>query len=83
MEKQMNALTGSRKSKALEELRAFKYEQVRIKAKADQTALAYKAWKDAHPAQPAQLAADPQLQALEKELQAARAKVASLVPQAG
>lgn len=82
MEKQMNALTGPRKSKALEALRAFKYEQVRIKAKADQAALAYKTWKDAHPLDPAKLTADPQLQALEKALQIARAKVSDLLPPA-
>ena len=82
MEKQMNALTGARKAKALDALRAYKYEQVRNKAKADQAALAYKAWKDAHPVDPAKLAADPQLQALEKELQAARAKVPDLIPPA-
>ena len=53
----------------------------RIKAKADQEAAAYKAWKDAHPADPAQLAADPQIKALEQELQKAKSKVAALVPQ--
>lgn len=82
MEQQMNALTGARKSKALEALRAYKYEQVRIKAKADQEALAYKTWKEAHPADPAKLAADPQLQALEQELRAAAAKIPHLIPPA-
>lgn len=80
LERQMNTLTGARKSKALDTLRAFKYEQVRIKAKADQEAAAYKVWKDAHPASPAALAADPQLQTLEQELRQAKAKVAKLVP---
>ena len=82
MEKQMNSLTGPRKAKADEALRALKYEQVRIKAKADDEARAYKTWKEAHPADPAKLAADPQLQALELELQATREKVAKLVPPA-
>lgn len=82
MEKQMNTLSGARKTKALEALRAYKYEQVRIKAKADQKALAYKTWKDAHPVDPAKISADPQLQSLEKELQAARAKVPGLIPPA-
>ncbi len=81
MEAQMNALTGARKTQALDALRAFKYEQVRIKAAADQEAAAYKQWKDAHPAAPAQLAADPQLQKLEQELQQAKSKVAALVPE--
>jgi hypothetical protein len=53
---------------------------VRIKAKADQEAAAYKVWKDAHPASPTALAADPQLQTLEQELRQAKAKVAKLVP---
>lgn len=82
MEKQMNALTGPRKSKAVDALRAFKYEQVRIKTKADQTALAYKAWKEAHPADPSKRAPDLELAALAQELQAARAKVDALVPKA-
>jgi hypothetical protein len=81
MERQMNTLTGARKSKALDALRAFKYEQVRIKAQADQAAAAYKAWKDAHPLDPSKLAADPQLLALQKQRQLLASKVANLVPQ--
>ena len=80
MEKQMSTLTGPRKIKADEALRAFKYEQVRIKTKADQAALAYKTWKNAHPTDPAKIAADPQLKTLEQELQAAAAKVTRLLP---
>lgn len=80
MERQMNTLTGSRKAKALDALRSFKYEQVRVKAKADQEAGAYKKWKTEHPADPAELAADPQLRALEQELQAAAAKIPGLIP---
>ena len=81
MEKQMNTLSGERKSKSLDALRAFKYEQVRIKAKADQEAAAYKAWKDAHPADLSKQSADPRLRELEKSLQTAKAKVSTLVPQ--
>ena len=81
MEKQMLSLTGLRKAKADDALRAFKYEQVRIKAKADREAAAYKAYKDAHPAAPAARAADPQLRELEQALGAAKAKVKDLVPQ--
>lgn len=80
LERQMNALTGPRKSKMLDTLRALKYEQVALKAKADQEAAAYKQWKDAHPADPAALDADPELRSLKQALQQARAKVASLVP---
>jgi len=82
MEKQMNTLTGPSKAKADEALRALKYEQVRIKAAADAAALAYKTWKESHPVDPGVLAADPQLMALEKERQAAKAAVASLLPPA-
>ena len=82
MEKQMNTLTGPGKAKADEALRALKYEQVRIKAKAENEARAYNAWKASHPADPAKLAADPQLQALEKELQQAKAAIPTLVPPA-
>ena len=82
MEKRMNTLTGPRKTKADEDLRSLKYEQVRIKDKADNAARTYKAWKAAHPVDPAKSTADPQLQALEKELQAAKAKVAKLIPSA-
>ena len=78
MEKQMNTLTGPRKAKADEALRALKYEQVRIKAKADDEARTYKTWKLAHPVDPAKLAADPQLQALEKELHASQASIGKL-----
>jgi hypothetical protein len=80
LEKEMNALTGPRKAKADDALRAFKYEQVRIKDKADKAAAAYKAWKDANPPDTARIAADPQLQTLQKELQAARKPVAALLP---
>ena len=82
MERQMLTMTGARKTQADEALRAFKYEQVRIKAKADQAAAAYKAWKVKHPIDPAKLAADPQLKALEQELQAAAAKIPGLIPSA-
>ena len=80
MERQMNLLTGARKTKADETLRAFKYEQVRIKAKADQAASVYKTWKDAHPVDPAKLADDPQLQTLLRDLETARHSVRTLIP---
>lgn len=80
MERQMNAVTGPRKTKALDALRALKYEQVALKAAADQEAAAYKQWKDAHPVDESRLASDPQLKALQQELAQAKAKVASLVP---
>lgn len=80
MEAKANTLSGAFKSRALEDMRAFKYEQVRLKTKADQEAAAYKAWKDAHPVKPGAFASDPQLAALNQALQAARAKVANLIP---
>jgi len=81
MEKQMLSLTGARKAKADDALRTFKYEQVRIKAKADQSAAAYKTWKEAHPSDAAKRPADPQLSELEQALRTAKAKVEDLVPQ--
>ncbi len=80
MTEEARALTGARKVKADEALRAFMYEQVRLKAKADAAAAACKAWDKAHPADPAVLAADPDLQALEKEREAVRVTVATLIP---
>lgn len=80
MATQARTLTGARKAKADEALRALKYEQVRLKAKADAAAAAYKAWKTAHPADPATFAKDVGLQALEQERAALRAKVANLIP---
>jgi len=81
MEKQMRTLTGARKAKADDALRTLKYEQVRIKAKADQEAAAFKTWKDAHPGDPSKQTADPQLRDLEQALQAAKGKVEDLIPQ--
>ena len=80
MDEEARTLTGARKMKADEALRAFMYEQVRLKAKADTAAAACKAWNKAHPADPATLAADPDLQALEKERKAVRVTVATLIP---
>ena len=80
MEKQMSTLSGARKIKADEALRALKYEQVRIKTKADQATAAYKAWKDAHPADCSKIETDPQLRDLEKEFQAVATKVAKFIP---
>ena len=80
MEREMNGLSGARKSKALDALRALKYEQAALKTRADRAAAAYKAWKDAHPLDPAALAADPRLQALRAEREQARKPVAHLIP---
>ena len=80
LEKQMNAQTGSQREKTMDALRSLKYEQTQLKMKADKTATDYKAWKASHPINAAKLAADPQLQALTKEREAARAPVASLIP---
>lgn len=80
MEKQMATLSGLQKIKALDALRALKYDQARIKTKADQAAAAYTAWKDAHLADFTKVEADPQLKTLEQDLQAVAAKVANLIP---
>ena len=81
MEKQLNTLSGVHKAKADDALRALKYEQVRIKSKADLEAAAFKAWKVAHPADPSKRNADPQLRELEQALKDAKAKVEKLIPQ--
>jgi len=80
MAEQSRALTGTRKAKSDEALRALKYEQVRLKSKADAAASAYKAWKTAHPADSDAYGKDAGLQALEQERLALRAKVAVLLP---
>jgi hypothetical protein len=80
LEKQMNAQTGLRREKLMDSLRTLKYDQAQLKAKADQASAAYKTWKDANPPDPAKLAADPQLQKLKSELEAARKPVANLIP---
>ncbi|MDR2848962.1 MAG: hypothetical protein LBW77_00205 [Verrucomicrobiota bacterium] len=80
LEAQMNAATGTRREKLMDELRSLKYEQSQLKAKAAQAAAASKTWEDANAPAPAKLAADPQLQALLKEREAARQPVAQLLP---
>lgn len=78
MEKQLSTLTGLRKAKADDALRSLKYEQARIKQKADQAAAAFKAWNEAHPS--AAIAADTQLKTLEQAFKTISAKVSKLVP---
>lgn len=80
LEQKANALSGTLKSKALDEMRGLKYEQTRLKTKVEQESAAYKAWKDAHPLNPNAFASDPQLVALNQALQAAHAKVSTLIP---
>lgn len=81
LEQQRTALSGARKTKADDDLRALKYEQVRLKADADRAVADYTAWNAAHPISPSKQAADPQLRELEQALQASRVKVSELVPQ--
>lgn len=80
MEKELNTLKGLRREKMLDALRTLKYDQAALKTQANQASAAYTKWKDAHPPDPAKMAADPQLLALEKELTAAREPVAQLIP---
>ena len=72
--------TGMTKSKTLDQMRALKYEQTKLKADADKEAAAYKAWKDANPVPPEKLAADKELAALEQQLQELTPKVAAVLP---
>jgi len=78
MQKQLGTLTGLRKAKADDALRSLKYEQARIKQKADQAAAAFKAWSEAHPS--AAIATDVQLKTLEQAFKTVSAKVSKLVP---
>ncbi len=83
MERDMQTLTGARKSKALDALRTLKYEQTALKTQAERTATAYKAWKDAHPLDPSAFTSDPQLQSLRADREEARKPVADLIPADG
>jgi len=69
---------GPAKNKTDEQLRALKYEQVRMKAEADKEAANYKAWKETHPITPETFKADPALAALEKQLAPLKAKLGAL-----
>ena len=75
---QADKATGSAKSKLDDQLRALKYEQVRIKAEADKEAAGYKAWKDANPLPPETLRDDPEIAALEQQLAPLKAKIGAL-----
>lgn len=79
MEEQANALTGSAKTKMLDQLRALKYEQARLKIQADKEAASYKAWKDQHPVPPSVFTADTQLKDLQTQLNVAKEKIKDIV----
>lgn len=83
MEREMNTLTGVRRSKALDALRTLKYEQAALKTRSNQAAAAFKAWQEAHPLDPAVIAADPQIRDWRTERDEARKPVASLIPNEG
>jgi hypothetical protein len=72
---------GLTKNKTLDQLRALKYEQVRIKAAADKEAASYKAWKEANPVSPEKFASDKELVALETQLREVKVKVAHVLPE--
>jgi hypothetical protein len=79
LEAKSNTLKGGAKSKAVDELRALKYEQSRTKIMADKEAASYKAWKEQNPTPPAVINADPTLQSLQKQLKEAKEKVKDVV----
>ena len=76
---QSEKLTGSARSKTLEQLRTLKYEQTRLKQEADTEAAKYKAWKDANPLPPDVLKNDPEAARIELELAPLQLKVGKLV----
>ncbi|MBP8799922.1 MAG: hypothetical protein KBI41_00170 [Kiritimatiellae bacterium] len=80
MEREMNNLTGARRSKALDTLRSLKYEQAAIKKRADQAAATAKEWEAKNKLDPAVIDADPEIRALRAELEEARKPVANLIP---
>lgn len=80
LEQQAQGLTGFRKTRANEELRKLKYEQVRLKAESDSKTAAYTAWKQANPLHEAALERDPKLLQLKQQLAECHVKVANLVP---
>lgn len=75
LEKEMNATTGLRRSKLQDQLRTLKYEQSKIKTKADEIMKQYNAWKAAHPIDPAVFTNDPTLRELEEKRNATGVKV--------
>jgi hypothetical protein len=79
LEAKSNTLKGAAKSKAVDELRALKYEQSRIKVMADKEAANYKAWKDQNPTPASVVDADPALKALQAELKEAKAKIKDVI----
>ncbi|MCL2104446.1 MAG: hypothetical protein FWH21_05245 [Kiritimatiellaeota bacterium] len=70
--------TGPARSKSLDQLRALKYEQARIKAEADKEAASYKVWKEANPLAPEVFRDDPVLAALESQLAPLKVKLGAL-----
>ncbi len=80
LEKESRTLTGLKKIKVDDELRALKYEQVRMKAKLDSAVAAYADWEKANPAITHKMEKDSVLQALVTQREAVRAKVANLIP---
>jgi len=75
LEAKSNTLKGGAKSKAVDLLRALKYEQSRVKIMADKEAASYKAWKEQNPTPAAVINADPTLQSLQKQLKEAKEKI--------
>ncbi|MCL1920834.1 MAG: hypothetical protein FWG50_07115 [Kiritimatiellaeota bacterium] len=71
---------GLAKNKTLDQLRALKYEQTKLKDAADKEAAAYKKWKEANPVNSDAFAADKELAALEKQMQDLSAKVTHVLP---
>jgi len=69
---------GAVKSKSLDQLRAMKYEQEKIKAEMDKEVTNYKAWKLANPVPPARFQTDPEIVALEKQLVPLKTKLGAL-----
>lgn len=68
------------RSRMQDQLRALKYQQVKLQAKAEQDAKAYKAWKVQHPLAPSVLQDDSQIKELEGQIREAGVSVKNLIP---
>lgn len=81
LENEMTAATGSRRSKMQDQLRALKYEQVKLQTKSETQIAAYRNWKAEHPIDAQKIADDAQIKAWTAERDAAGVSVKNLVPQ--
>jgi hypothetical protein len=81
LENEMNAATGPHRSKLQDQLRALKYEQVKIQTKSEAQIAAYRNWKAEHPIDPQEFTNDAQIKAWTAERDSTAASVKNLIPE--